>query len=172
MILSDSSIRDFVERDMIIPFREENLSPASYDITLGDTFLIPEATKAQVFGQDLVCYKRVQAEYIVMEPGDFLLAETVETVTMPDNIAAEVKSRSSTRRFGVSICGDAGYCDPGFSGKITLKIKNDAAYPVVLRAGSRIGQLVFYQVDYRVHRPYSGKYQNQSGVTGAKADPE
>lgn len=171
MILSDSTIRDFLERDMIIPFREENLSPASYDITLGNKFLIPvKDIYTKTLGIGDVRYREVESGSVKMDPGAFLLAETVETLTLPDNVAAEVKSRSSTRRFGISICADAGYCDPGFSGKITLEIKNDAPYPVILRAGSRIGQLVFHEVDYRVHRPYSGKYQNQSGVTGAKSD--
>ena len=58
--------------------------------------------------------------------------------------------------------------DPGFEGEITLELYNANRCAIALRAGRRVGQLVFARTDDRVLRPYAGKYQRQTGATGSK----
>ncbi len=64
----------------------------------------------------------------------------------------------------------AGYIDPGFSGKVTLEIRNMNRKPIRLRAGMKIGQFKFFRLDTTCLRPYGTEgldshYQGQQGVT-------
>lgn len=38
----------------------------------------------------------------------------------------------------------------------------------LLKAGRRVGQLVFARMDNTARNPYNGKYQGQRGATGSK----
>jgi dCTP deaminase len=60
---------------------------------------------------------------------------------------------------------NAGFVDAGFEGQITLELYNQSEKPILLKAGVRICQLVFFQLDETTEKPYSGKYQNQQGAT-------
>lgn len=182
MVLSDSTIIDYITAQQCIdffkydppiiePFEPENLGPASYDIRIGDTYLIPKTDTPVTLCEDEIEYETAKDCYsFFLKPGEFVLATTMETVNLPNDVCCEVKSRSSVRRAGLSICADAGFCDPGFSGKITLELKNDSKYPIEIKTGTRVGQLIFFKVDYRCHQSYSGKYQNQTTTTGSLSD--
>lgn len=63
---------------------------------------------------------------------------------------------------------NAGWVDPGFQGEITLELYNANRCAIELKAGRRIGQLVFAQMDNAALHPYNGKYQGQKGATGSK----
>jgi len=57
--------------------------------------------------------------------------------------------------------------EPGFCGHITIEIHNAGEHPVIIRAGA-IAQFLFYRIQ-TPDRPYGhGKYQGQTGVTGAR----
>ena len=91
----------------------------------------------------------------------------MEYVSLPDNITAFVEGRSSLGRMGLFI-QNAGWVDPGFQGEITLELYNANRCAIELKAGRRIGQLVFARMDNAALRPYNGKYQGQRGATGSK----
>ena len=56
----------------------------------------------------------------------------------------------------------------GFKGEITLELYNANRCAIELRAGRRVGQLVFAKMDSPAINPYSGKYQGQTGATGSR----
>ena len=59
-------------------------------------------------------------ERFVLQPNDFVLAQTIEKVQIPSNIVGIVEGRSSFGRLGLLVHATAGYIDPGFEGNITL----------------------------------------------------
>lgn len=100
-------------------------------------------------------------------PGQFVLATTMEFVALPDDLTAFVEGRSSLGRMGLFI-QNAGWVDPGFQGEITLELYNANRFAIELKAGRRIGQLVFAKMDRAARNPYRGKYQGQTGATGSR----
>ena len=90
----------------------------------------------------------------------------MEYFELPDNLTAFVEGRSSLGRMGLFI-QNAGWVDPGFKGEITLELFNANRCAIELKAGRRVGQLVFAEMDYTALNPYNGKYQGQTGATGA-----
>ena len=86
---------------------------------------------------------------------------------MPDDLTAFVEGRSSLGRMGLFI-QNAGWVDPGFRGEITLELYNANRCAIELKAGRRVGQLVFAKMDGPAQNPYRGKYQGQTGATGSR----
>lgn len=110
------------------------------------------------------------AEPVTLVPGRFALSHTLETVTIPDHLVAQVNGKSSWARLGLQVHATAGYIDPGFSGQITLELKNLGPNRLDLDTGTPICQLVFLQVTGPVLRPYGhpelgSHYQHQMGTT-------
>lgn len=66
----------------------------------------------------------------------------MEYLRLPDTLTAFVEGRSSLGRLGLFI-QNAGWVDPGFEGEITLELYNANRCAIALRAGRRVGQLVF-----------------------------
>jgi dCTP deaminase len=174
MILVDWQIQNRIERGFIKidPFDPKFIQPNSIDIRLGDHFVWYEDSDDIIdpYEQDSVTshVNEKHAEYIDVPPGMFLLAETHECVSLPDDIVATIEGKSSIARLGIALHQTGGWIDAGFSGTITLEISNANRRPVRLYAGMPIGQLVFYATE-RAEKPYGSKedakYLNQRQAT-------
>lgn len=169
MILSDREIREEVEngRIGIDPLPEEiQYQPASLDLRLGTSYT--DENTGQVYENSRV---------LQFEPHTFHLSETLETITIPPEYCAFVSGRSSIAREGLIIHSVAGWCDPGFSGTITLEIYNlNKNRTLEFEPGTRIGQIIFMKMSEVPEIPYGdqedSKYQNQSGPTRSRFDQE
>ena len=170
MILSDKTIMQLLKNNqlMIDSADEHQIQPASVDIRLGNTFSVIEDTSEGIINlESEIKYKTIQADKYLLLPGQFVLATTKEYFSLPDHITAFVEGRSSMGRLGLFI-QNAGWVDPGFEGEITLELFNANRCAIALKAGVRIGQLVFAQLDQTALHPYRGKYQGQRGATGSR----
>ncbi len=170
LILSDKTIAAMLQdkRLVITPLEKAQIQPASVDIRLGNTFGIVEDSPEGIITMDSkIAYKTLTTDRYVLLPGQFVLATTMEYVALPDNLTAFVEGRSSLGRMGLFI-QNAGWVDPGFEGEITLELFNANKCAIELRAGRRVGQLVFAEMDEAALNPYNGKYQGQKGATGSK----
>ena len=170
MILSDKSLKELMDAGAltIAPLDAGQIQPASVDIRLGNTYSVVKEGGSGIITLDKeVEYRVVEAESYLLLPGQFVLATTKEYFKLPGNMTAFVEGRSSIGRLGLFI-QNAGWVDPGFEGEITLELFNASNCAIELRAGRRIGQLVFAQLDRYAQNPYSGKYQGQKGATGSK----
>lgn len=170
MILSDKTILKMLENKSltITPVEKEQIQPASVDVRLGNTFSIVEDMSRGILSLDNeIVYKTITADTYVLLPGQFVLASTMEYFELPDNLTAFVEGRSSLGRIGLFI-QNAGWVDPGFRGEITLELFNANRCAIELKAGRRVGQLVFAQLDDTALNPYSGKYQGQRDATGSR----
>lgn len=153
---------------VISPLEEGQIQPASVDIRLGNTYSIVEDTSAGIIGLDEeINYKTITSDSYLLLPGQFVLATTVEYFELPDDLTAFVEGRSSLGRMGLFI-QNAGWVDPGFKGEITLELFNANRCAIELKAGRRVGQLVFAKLDRPALNPYRGKYQGQRGATGSR----
>lgn len=170
MILSDQTLKEMIESGElgVSPLTEESIQPASIDCRLGNHFLVVEDRQMQTIDLNTeITYREIEGDSITIPPHSFLLATTLETVKLPDNLTAFVEGRSSIGRIGLFI-ENAGWVDPGFEGQITLELYNANSLPIRLEAGRRICQLVFCRMDQTALSPYRGKYQGQKRATGSQ----
>lgn len=170
MILSDKTILKMLGEGTlkISPLDDHQVQPASVDVRLGDTFSVVEDSPTGMITMDQeITYKTIKTDTYVILPGQFVLATTKEYFELPDDLTAFVEGRSSLGRMGLFI-QNAGWVDPGFKGEITLELFNANRCAIELKAGRRVGQLVFAQMDDVALNPYNGKYQGQMGATGSR----
>jgi dUTP pyrophosphatase len=92
-------------------------------------------------------------------PGPYLITFN-EIVTLPDNIMALGRPRSSLNRCGVSM--HSAVWDAGYSGRSQslLIVYNPDGFR--LQKNARVMQLVFFYTSAGVDTGYSGKYQNEN----------
>ena len=172
MIYSDTTIKDKIKSGCMSfdPLIEANIQPASIDITLSDKFLEPVYSNAIIDLDKPIHYNGYIADNsngFVLHPRSFVLASTVEYMKIPSNITAWVEGRSSIGRIGLFI-QNAGWIDPGFEGTITLELFNASNFSIRLLPGTKVGQIIFAELDKPCDNPYNGKYQGQKLTTGSK----
>lgn len=171
MSIPDCEIAEYLDNGEIgiSPFNPAQLNPASYNLRLSDSFcnargqhLLPWSTSTERARKGNV------GSIFTIQPGEFVLASTIERITLSDYFAAEVKGRSSIGRLGIQVeC--AGWVDPGFGpAQITLEVKNISEEPVNLVVGMPICQIVFFYMQNEADNPYKGVYRHQSGATPSK----
>lgn len=170
MILSDKTIMKMLKEGTlgIEPCDDAQIQPASVDVRLGNTFsIVEDSPTGKISMDEEIKYKTIETDTYVLLPGQFVLATTKEYFRLPDDLTAFVEGRSSLGRMGLFI-QNAGWVDPGFEGEITLELFNANRCAIELKAGRRVGQLVFAKLDDKALNPYRGKYQGQRGATGSK----
>lgn len=162
---------------VIDPMEDEQVQPASVDLTLGEEFIVFRGNgERQVLhpGEPVTVGQELERSRIVLGQGDFVLGTTREWVELPPNIKAQVQGVSSNARRGL-VPHTAGLVDPGFEGHITLELANLNPCPIELLSGQRIAQLDFVYLNTPANPAYGekgGKYQRQRGVTSSRLHEE
>ena len=120
-----------------------HINQVSVDLRLGRKFTtfkglpahIPHVrVRPSIFESEDLWEHVVDAETFEIKPGAFVLAQTLERVTMPNDLVGFIEGRSSWARVGISIHLTAPKIDPGFEGSITLEIANVGTATVQLVA--------------------------------------
>ena len=141
-----------------------------------DPFCLRDTYEGVSFGLSAAGYD-VRVEFdqyglipaVWLEPGEFLLASTIEKFHMPRDIVGIVHDKSTWARHGIAVQNTV--IEPGWSGWLTLEITNHGSRTVKLMRGMGIAQVVFHLLDQPTEFPYEGKYQAQRrGPVGAKND--
>jgi len=169
----------------IDPFTTDDLQPASIDMHLGNTFKVIEPNsawgfKTNVFERQVIDprkpikYKeRGPCDEFILYPGDFVLAPTVERITINNGVVGRMEGKSSLGRIGLIIHSTAGFFDPGFDGQATLELSNLTQWPLVLYPGMAICQFSVAMLMTPARRSYGdkalrSKYQGQEGPTESR----
>lgn len=175
MILPDHLIKDAVltEHIGITPFSDAQLQPAGYDLTLDRYFRYYTRPVKRFLDDPLVIdvksprrmteMKEVK-EWFELGPHAFVLASSIETIRLPNDVMAYCDGKSSLGRLGLAIHVTAGNIDPGFNGTITLELFNVHDFPIRIYPGMPIAQMRFQRLVSPCERDYSdkgGKYQDQ-----------
>lgn len=162
MVKPDHWIRKWGANGGVEPFSEEQVNPASYDITLGNSWICPTRDPEEF-----------TAETVVLFPGEVLLATTREVVKLPRDVVGDLKLKSSLGRLWLNH-SLSGWIDCNFQGQVTLELQNLGPYPRKLHTGMRIAQIVFYQMEEPPEVAYgekaTGHYQGQMGATRSWSD--
>jgi dCTP deaminase len=142
-------IDPFVERG-VIRGNSFGLGPASYDIRI--------------------------AESVIIDPGEFVRASSVERFCIPHDVLMVVHDKSTWARRGLSVFNtifDPGWGEPGRCAYATLELVNHGKETLTILAGDPIAQVVCHLLTEPTSQPYAGKYQNQeAGPQPARDDRE
>lgn len=174
-VMVDWQIKKAIRKHQIQidPFNIQHINPNSIDVKLGSVFLSYGDSSEVLDPYDsssiISNLEEVTREWI--NPGEFLLASTLETISLPDNIVASIEGKSSIARLGVELHQTGGWIDAGFCGQVTLEMCNVNTRPVRIYPGMLVGQLVFYKTKHAAI-PYgmkaSSKYQGQTGPVASR----
>ena len=161
MFLSDTDILLAVKSGEVIlkPFDESRLNPASYDILLGNTFLLNDAYTSLVIDPTKKIYAKTRevrlkdGEEFILRPGISVLG-TSKDYFGSDSLLIQLSGKSSLARVGLMIHNTAGIVNPGHFLNITLEITNQNNIPIVLRPGMKIAQLTFSKLSSPTRQNY------------------
>lgn len=154
-ILSDQNIIDLLQRGTlrIDPFREKNLTPNGYDLTVSEVYYRDPEAKVTI-GQ------------AYLDPGMWCLVSTNERIEMPPDLGANLWLRTTFLRKG--LMGGFGMVDAGFKGTLTVSMANAGPERIAIPIGERLFQIVFLKLSSppgKLYEERSGTYQGQNGVT-------
>ena len=107
--------------------------------------------------------KKRKQEEVVIKPGDYYLASTLEIINTPKDLMPLVFPRTSLFRAGLLLLNSK--TDPGYRGTLTMGLKNLSDHEVTLQMGARICNIVFFKIEGKTVN-YRGQHQ------GGRVSPE
>lgn len=188
MVLSDRDIKKAIASKHIVikptPDFKTQLGSCSIDLRLGNIFRVFEHSKNPFIDPSKKDYSNEitreiivkTGEYFVMQPGDFVLAVTLEKVKIADDLMGRLEGRSSLGRLGIVVHSTASIFDPGWDGKCVLELGNLGRMAVRLTVGMRICAMTFEELTSKAEIPYSkkklAKYRIQNGPEESRIHEE
>lgn len=182
MFLSDKDILAAVKTGAITlePFNQKKLQPATYDICLGNTFIINDAHSTRAIDPVKGVFPNTQTievadgDEFVLHPGVSILGYSKERFGS-DSYLIEVNGKSSLARIGLIVHNSASIVNPGHYLHIALELCNLNNVPIILRPGMEIAQLSFSTLSSHTKRNYkdTGRYNvnNFLGYVPPKTGP-
>jgi dCTP deaminase len=161
MFLSDTDILKEVKKGSITvkPFDAKRLQPASYDILLGNKFVINQENVTLFVDPSKKIYAKTR-EITVKDGGEFILHPGVSVLGTSkeffgsDEYLIQVGGKSSLARVGLMIHNTAGLINPGHFLHITFELCNLNNVPIILRPGMEIAQLTFSMISSPTRQNY------------------
>lgn len=163
--LEEKLIEDLGEREL------QNPEGVGLDLRLGALFQIVDGgayikvDSEKVLGKrkgvktkDIAVYVKgsKKQKEVIIKPGEYFLAQTVETINTPKDLMPLVFPRTSLFRAGLLLLNSK--TDPGYKGKLIMGLTNLSPFPVKLQMGARICNVVFFKIDGKTYK-YRGQHQ-------------
>ena len=164
---------------LVKPFDPANVNPASLDLRLGNQIRVPDPVWKHLNEDALRCLIQSGAinhipqwtpaftfESHWLMPGDFVLCHSLEHTTLSADEIGLLFLKSSAGRIGLEH-SHAGFGDPSFAGQWTWELSNIAPWPVELKPGARLMQIVVIKLVDASEKGYDlvGSFQGQTGPT-------
>ncbi|MCX6006203.1 MAG: dCTP deaminase [Chloroflexi bacterium] len=144
---------DIRKRLVITPLIDihSRLQKNTITLSIGTKFIIMRTTRYAVIDplnvdcdavEDIL--EKVELEFnedIVLRPGQMILAGSFEYISLPDDICAQVGSRSTYGRLAL-VPATATFVHSGFKGCLTLELVNVGTDPIVICPKMEVAQLV------------------------------
>lgn len=167
-MLSNIEILDNIKSGNIIiePFESKLLNTNSYDVRLGEWYCLQQNNhpdKAIRYntedGQKFMWNQPIKAKsgIIAVDSGETILAHTEEIIGGRNIITTEMRAKSTTGRYGLSVCKCAGLGDVGFISRWTMEITNHSNFCIWIPVGEPIAQIIFHKVEPPASE-YKGRY--------------
>jgi dCTP deaminase len=152
-VIPDHEIVEAVEncRIGISPFSERCLTPNGYDLRIAEISVGGKVTEIGV---------------AKIPPRSIFFVSTVEFVSLPDQVCAQLWLRTTFIRKG--IMAGLGKVDAGFQGTLTFTAFNMSDEEIEINIGDRFVQMVLERLHTPAKMTYekrSGHYQGQKGIT-------
>ncbi|MFH1833352.1 MAG: dCTP deaminase [Candidatus Levyibacteriota bacterium] len=179
MVLSDRDLKKSLKSGLIKinpkPDLLVQLGPCSIDLRLGNSFRVFEYSKNPCIDPSKKDYsneitkevKVKDGEHFIMQPGDFVLATTLEKITIASSLLGRLEGRSSLGRLGIVVHSTASVFEPGWDGNAVLELGNLGRIAVALYPGMRVCAMTFEQLSSPAEIPYhkkkNAKYIFQKG---------
>jgi dCTP deaminase len=156
-ILPDRMIAALADEGGILPayeFAPDQIQPASLDLRLGEVAyrvrasFLPGSTTVAKRIDELKLHEFALSDGAVLETGCVYIVPLLESLALPDGIAAAANPKSSTGRLDVftRVIADEirGFdrISPGYHGPLYAEI-SPRTFPVLVREGSRLSQIRF-----------------------------
>lgn len=180
---------------VIDPYDEKQVQNSSVDVTLGQFFygtdkgdgrevlnMFDPASRAGYFKpfeaiphQEMLDKRNQQRQFagipldalvVVLDPQERVLGHTREAIGIVRGGTTQMQAKSTTGRWGLGVCLDAGWGDEGYVDRWTMELVNmNRKHPIVIVVGMPIAQLIFYKMNLS-ERSYDqgGHYQAQLDV--------
>ena len=103
-----------------------------------------------------------------LQPLEFVLAQSLEYIALPNNVLAFLNGRSSLGRRGLIVHATANVVDPGWCGHLVFELANLGSMPIELVPLMRIARLILFQT--REVEPYRGKFKGQLRINEPAPD--
>lgn len=134
-------------RIRIEPFTEDMVGPGSVDLSLSDEFRIFKKLRKAVAVDDSIEVEKitrlVYRDSFTLLPGETILGITSERIRLAPNLCGWIQGRSRFARVGLLVHMTASFIQPGIDNRQVLEISNMAPFPLILKPGTRICQIVF-----------------------------
>jgi dCTP deaminase len=164
MVLSDRDIRKCMRKGLIRfepQIGGDQIGPASVDLTLDSRFW---TFRKEFLGKKPVDLSKIdftkateerKSKSITIPPGGMALGITKEKIFLAAGIIGTLEGRSRYARMGLAVHVTSALVQPGSQNHQVLEIVNFAPFPVTIRTGMRISQVVFERLETKTSRPYS-----------------
>lgn len=174
-----SQIRE-VDNSRVLSF---GTSPAGYDVRLQHEWKVfrnpekvwrycgdiivgfdPDPRVIDPLNFDETLVELIKGPELLLNPGQYALASTMEHFEIPNNIVGTWMAKSTYARCGLLF--NTTPVQPGFKGNVVMEFFNATSFPMVIRADQGFAQVLFAYMHTPAEVGYDGAggYQNQIGV--------
>lgn len=173
MMLSGEDIRRAIAEGTLVvePFHESCIRLSGLSLHLGEQILRP------LPGKIVDVLKKITPDYeeftitmdkpYTLQPSEFVLAHTLELVTVGQQFGLLIEGRSTLARVGLTVVQTAMIVDPGHTARsITLELANHGPNPILLYPKMKIARAALFAFQTPPPEAYdkSGKYRGQKAV--------
>lgn len=165
VLARDALLRAIESGTVVIdPFLPDQVGPGSIDLHLGDEFRVFRKLRSGLAVEEGIDLEALTDRVVVddgftLMPGETVLGITRERVSLPPGICGWLEGRSRFARMGLVIHMTAGFVQPGVNNRQVLEIGNLAPFPLILKPGVRICQLILQRTEGE--GAYAGRFMNQ-----------
>ncbi len=169
MILSDKTIRKYLKSKKIIILpnpKAGDFKSCGVKLHLGSEVLVPKpGQKIDLNDPKKIIFtkKPIPPKGYILKSGAFILVSTLQRYKFSTKLVGMLDGRSSLARVGLTIHGTSQMVeednrDPHV---ITLEIKNQGPFDLILHAGMQIGMLCFFEMTTSASEDLKFNYAHQ-----------
>jgi dCTP deaminase len=129
------------------PFLPEHVSGAALKLHLGQWFQVPQGKQIDL---DTVVILpepiKIEATELQLLPNQFVLAQTMERITIPEGFVGWVETCGPAANVGLQAHLCDGHLDPGVDDYVWIQLKNQSDHPLVLRHGTYIAKMYVHEL--------------------------
>lgn len=186
-MLSDNDIKFYWRKGIEIftqkeypPFDpDRQIQPGSVDLRFRNEFKRFKLTQGDNLSKQILLNKSYTEPFdlpadknLIIDPGEIILATTMEEVHFSNEFAGFITGRSSIARLGVMVQCCQDFINPGNRQAVALQLVNLSPYPVELERNSTICQLIIFKLCSTATQGYTdnpnSKYAMETEVIPSK----